>query len=375
MKRIVLWGLVVLIVAGCNKSASNSGDNSPQSDVPAPSNVNPKSPVPKADTPVAAEDASAAAAFVAQAEQKLRINDLAGALQLLQQAIAKDQRNTRALLLAVQVTQQQGMQLAKTDAVAGYALFKKSAGYMRTLKKLDNRDAYKTLESQAYYNEACALAREGKKDEAIASLNECLAVGGFTDVGLFDTDEDLVSLRDMPAFKSLVPKFKENLLTLAKEKAKAEMKGTPSFYFDFKLPALDGKTISLSDYSGKVVIVDFWGTWCPPCRAEIPHFIALHNKYRDKGLEIVGINYERVPEAKVRETIKGFVDSQGITYPCVIGDKTTQGYVPKFEGYPTTLFIDRTGKVRAKIVGLHSMADLEALIIALLEEPAAPAKP
>ena len=64
--------------------------------------------------------------------------------------------------------------------------------------------------------------------------------------------------------------------------------------------------MKLADTKGKVTIVDIWGTWCPPCRMEIPHFIALRDNYKDKGVEIIGINKEREPPAKIKATIEEF---------------------------------------------------------------------
>lgn len=121
-----------------------------------------------------------------------------------------------------------------------------------------------------------------------------------------------------------------------------------------------------------MLIVDFWGTWCPPCRKEIPHFVELKSKYGKDGLEIVGLNYEG-DAATAKETIKKFAAENKMNYRCAVGDEATQKKVPNLQGYPTTLFIDRTGKVRLKVVGYHPMAELEAIVSLLLAEPAPPA--
>ena len=115
--------------------------------------------------------------------------------------------------------------------------------------------------------------------------------------------------------------------------------------------------LSLSGFKGKVLIVNLWGTWCPPCRREIPHFIALRNQHRDAGLEIVGINYERVPQAQWVEKIEAFIAEQDINYPCVIGDDATRKMIPEFRGYPTTLFIDRSRSRAAQDRRLPSFGD------------------
>jgi thiol-disulfide isomerase/thioredoxin len=128
--------------------------------------------------------------------------------------------------------------------------------------------------------------------------------------------------------------------------------------------------VSLADYRGKVVIVDFWGTWCPPCRDEIPHLVSLYHTYHEAGLEIIGVNYEQVPREQASELVKKFVAGLHIPYVCVMGDGRTQRQVPGLSGYPTTLFIDRAGKVRFMLSGYTPQEALEAVVSALLAEPA-----
>jgi thiol-disulfide isomerase/thioredoxin len=131
---------------------------------------------------------------------------------------------------------------------------------------------------------------------------------------------------------------------------------------------VEGNSVSLDGYKDKVVIVDFWGTWCPPCRTEIPHFVKLQEKYRDRGLQIVGLNYERGDPDQAVPTIRQFMTSNKMNYPRAGGDRSTQQQVPDLTGFPTTLFIDRSGKVRMKLVGLQSLETLEAIVQTLLDE-------
>lgn len=155
----------------------------------------------------------------------------------------------------------------------------------------------------------------------------------------------------------------------ARQQAREILAEATTFPFDFSLPDLDGKTVSSKDFAGKLLIVDFWGTWCPPCRMEVPHFVALHEKYNARGLEIVGINYERGQDAAAKVAlIRKFADSERIPYSCLIGDEVTQDKVPNLDGFPTTLIIDRTGKVRAKLEGYHDLETLDAIVSLLLDD-------
>jgi len=114
----------------------------------------------------------------------------------------------------------------------------------------------------------------------------------------------------------------------------------------WKLKDLDGKTVSLSDFKGKVVVLDFWATWCPPCRMEIPHFIALQKQYASQGMSVVGISLDESPDAVV-----AFAKKEGINYPIVMGDEKVVADYGNIEAIPTTFIIDQNGKIVNKYVG------------------------
>ena len=132
----------------------------------------------------------------------------------------------------------------------------------------------------------------------------------------------------------------------------------------FRLKNLEGKDVRLEDYAGQVILLDFWASWCPPCRDEMPDLIKVYNQYRGKGFVILGVAAGDDPSA-VRE----FVKKKGVPYPILFGDGTI------FEAYrgiyflPTAFLIDRQGRIREKLIGPKRPEALEQKILPLLEAP------
>ncbi len=131
---------------------------------------------------------------------------------------------------------------------------------------------------------------------------------------------------------------------------------------EFTLADLDGNWVSLKELKGKVVLLNFWGTWCGPCRREIPAFIKLTEKYKKDGLEIVGITLT----SGAPENIQSFSDKWGINYTLltdiegnetqVVTAKYGQATGQRINGIPTTFIIDREGYIRQRYVGPRSEA-------------------
>ena len=117
---------------------------------------------------------------------------------------------------------------------------------------------------------------------------------------------------------------------------------------DFSLKSVDGKTVKLSDYKGKVVIIDFWATWCPPCRKGIPDLISIQNEFKDKVV-IIGISLDR---EKTIKDVPGFVKSYGINYPVVYGDDKVVTDYGGIQSIPTAFAIDKNGNIADSHVGL-----------------------
>jgi len=137
-----------------------------------------------------------------------------------------------------------------------------------------------------------------------------------------------------------------------------DFKKAPSF----RLRDLQGKEVVLEDYAGKVILVDFWASWCPPCIEEAPHLIKLYRQYRDKGFVILGIAVVDSPRA-----VKGFVQEMGVDYPILFGDESILESYKGVYFLPTAFLIDRSGFIRERLVGYKGEGTLEQKILSLLD--------
>lgn len=132
---------------------------------------------------------------------------------------------------------------------------------------------------------------------------------------------------------------------------------------DFSLDTLEGKPIKLSQFEGKIVVLNFWASWCPPCRKEIPDLIAAQNQYRSRGVEILGV----AVDGDQPEKIEAFARKHGINYTIALDDGQT------FEAWggsaiPLTFFIDRQGRVRERFDGLITREELDVRLQQMLSE-------
>ncbi|MCI0485228.1 MAG: TlpA family protein disulfide reductase [Blastocatellia bacterium] len=131
---------------------------------------------------------------------------------------------------------------------------------------------------------------------------------------------------------------------------------------DFNLKDISGKEVKLSDFKGKVVVVNFWATWCGPCVAEIPSFVKLREQYHGRGLEIIGISLDRDSPERVARFAKKF----NMNYPVVMGTQEAVASFGSMDAIPTTFIIDRRGQVHSRHIGLMSFNEAENEILPLL---------
>lgn len=135
---------------------------------------------------------------------------------------------------------------------------------------------------------------------------------------------------------------------------------------EFKLKDADGKVVSLSEYKGKVVLLNFWATWCGPCKVEIPWFIEFEQKFKDKGFAVLGVAMDE----EGWEVIKPYITEKKVNYRILAGDDSTAQLYGGVDSLPTTFLIDRNGMIAGVHVGLVSKSEYEKDILALLNATA-----
>lgn len=136
-------------------------------------------------------------------------------------------------------------------------------------------------------------------------------------------------------------------------KLAGDVRGVPAP--DFELTSLDGRRVKLSDFRGKAVILNFWATWCPPCKVEMPWFVDMQKQLGDKGLVVLGVAMDDSEPPKIAE----FVHQMGVNYPVLLGtDKVSEDF-GDVQYLPTTFYIDREGRIVGKADGLLDRKDLE----------------
>jgi len=130
---------------------------------------------------------------------------------------------------------------------------------------------------------------------------------------------------------------------------------------DFTLPLFDGGQLQLSSYRGKVVLLDFWATWCVPCREETPHFVELQQKYGGQGLQIIGVSMD-----DSTDPVHTFYQQFHMNYPVVMGTADVGAAYGGVLGLPIAFIIDRDGLIHAKHIGATDAAVFEKDITTLL---------
>lgn len=125
---------------------------------------------------------------------------------------------------------------------------------------------------------------------------------------------------------------------------------------DFMLTSLDGKTMKLSDFHGKAVLLNFWATWCEPCKIEMPWFVDLQKKYEAQGFTVIGVAMDDSSPSDIAD----FAKKMGVNYPILIGKEAVGDQYGGIPYLPSSFYIDRDGKVVDRVFGLVSKSEIES---------------
>lgn len=145
---------------------------------------------------------------------------------------------------------------------------------------------------------------------------------------------------------------------VAADEGLPDLRGKPAP--GFSLHTVEGKKLSLSDYKGKAVLINFWATWCAPCKIEMPWLVALRTQYAPQGFEILGVSEDDADTPRTK--LAKFGQEQGLNYPLLVGDDAVSRKYGGVEFLPTSYFVGRDGKIVAETAGLVSKDEVEASI-------------
>jgi peroxiredoxin len=134
---------------------------------------------------------------------------------------------------------------------------------------------------------------------------------------------------------------------------------------DFALQSIDGKTVRLSDFRGKAVLLNFWATYCAPCRIEMPWFVELQDRYAAEGLQVVGVAMDDASP----DDIEKFASELGVNYPILVGEETVGNAYGGVQFLPSTFYIGRDGKVVDRVFGLKTKNEIEENVKKTLAHP------
>jgi thiol-disulfide isomerase/thioredoxin len=156
----------------------------------------------------------------------------------------------------------------------------------------------------------------------------------------------------------LIAKFKSAHGTSAAAALGDKREANKQIAPDFELQSLDGKTVHLSDFRGKAVLLNFWATWCQPCKIEMPWFEQLQKRYAPEGLQVIGVAMDDAG----KEDIANFAKNLGVDYPILLGKESVGDAYGGVQFLPATFYVARDGRVVDKVFGLKGRGEIEGNI-------------
>jgi cytochrome c biogenesis protein CcmG/thiol:disulfide interchange protein DsbE len=246
----------------------------------------------------------------------------------------------------------------------------------RAAEKFLNLDAYDdpaadndALSGSFYLFLARGHALKGQTDTAAKRLRDAVDAG-LENIGEIASDPSFASFESKD-LSALIADLREIVIERMRPGVSKQIAAFQPIPFDFAVEATSGKLVSSEKLRGKLIIIDFWGTWCGPCVMEIPNLIRLKERYRER-VEVVGLAYEKESGKTTIDKLQTFASKRGINYPICLGTDEIRDQVKMFSGYPTKLFIDEAGLLRFQITGSLSDTLLEAIILEILGRDQSP---
>ncbi|MGQ9591602.1 MAG: TlpA family protein disulfide reductase [Planctomycetota bacterium] len=236
--------------------------------------------------------------------------------------------------------------------------YSKSNGYLRELLALLPPPEGSRVDpsfARVHYELASNCALLGDKKEALLQLAKAID-RGFWDAEYLARDESLKSLRGDKEFEAELERARRAVGEVA-----------------FGLRDISGNELRKEDYAGKVLVLDIWGTWCPPCRRGISDLIALQKKYESRGLAVIGLAWEhQPPDEKIKARVTKFLEERGVNYPNALPPAALIQSVPRLNSFPTTIYVARDGRIAARVAGLEPYEAMERRVSELLAEKPPP---
>jgi thiol-disulfide isomerase/thioredoxin len=192
---------------------------------------------------------------------------------------------------------------------------------------------------------------------------------GFGDFAMILKDPIINRLENRAAIEELVEDLEVRYEKAIENWSRTVVTQFQPFQFTYDLADVEGGRISNRDFTGKIVVLDMWATWCPPCRKGIPHFIELQKEFGSEGVSVLGVSMDNASDPhSALETVRDFTTEQNFNYPCALGDQSFSQQVPGKQVLPTTIFIDRDNNVRYIARGYHDYAKMKAITRILASE-------
>ncbi len=239
-------------------------------------------------------------------------------------------------------------------------------------KKLKDNPKYpkQSLASLAtpVYHQAIAYAIKEKPEDAFRCLDEAFDLG-FVQFDEVLSNEHLARLSDQKRLAKVTHDAESSYMMKAEIWSRGVLAEFKPFPFNLNVSGLNQGRLKSEDFLGKVLIVDLWATWCPPCREALPHFVELAEQFDGEGVQVVGVSMDNPEDpASAREAVSAVQKEQKLNFPIGLGDNAVTDQLPGQQLLPTTVFVDRAGNVRYIATGVQDIYRLSAIAKTLSDE-------